>query len=306
MLETAELIGKELGTISLIKELGRGNMGIVFLGFQKTLKRQVAVKILPKMEDGNLIASERFQSEAEILAGINHPNIIPIFEMGEDEKCFYQVMQLITGGDLDSHIKNRRKHPVPSKRFLPLTRTLDLIEQISDGLGFAHEDNIIHQDIKPANILIDERTQRPLIADFGIARTAQVQKRKNGTFVGSPLFIAPEQAALEHVDHRSDIYSLGIMLFQMCAGILPIRKNEGVKEIIRRKIKEPNSIFIDSPANWSPLIDDSLESIILKAIAPNPDDRFQDCISFKNAVTAYKTPLSMLSRIPQAEPGVAL
>ncbi|MFW5960715.1 MAG: protein kinase domain-containing protein, partial [Chitinivibrionales bacterium] len=141
--EYEKLTGKSLGNITLLKIIGTGSMGVVFVGYQNSLKRKVAVKILPR-ELNDEKRREKFREEAELVAGLDHPNINMIFEIGEEEGYFFQVMKLITGGDLDKMIKKRRRHPVPSKRVLPLEKTLEMISQILDGLAYAHEEEIIH------------------------------------------------------------------------------------------------------------------------------------------------------------------
>jgi serine/threonine protein kinase len=292
MIESASLIGQELGSVTLVKELGRGTMGIVLLGFQKTLKRQVAVKILPKSDIQSKDDRDGFGDEAEILASINHPNIIPIFETGETDLFFYQVIQLIDGGTLEDLLTRTLKHPVPSRRMLPLPRTFEIITQVLDGLACAHADKIIHQDIKPANILIDTRTQRPLIADFGIARTAKAQYRLNGKFLGSPMYCAPEQITSDDIDHRIDIYSIGMVLLEMTAGTLPVVA-ENAKSFLTRKLRAPDSVFTLRPSQASNRIDDALEKIILTAIASKPDDRYADCGAFKTDLLTYQNRLTV-------------
>jgi serine/threonine-protein kinase len=266
-------IGKELGNVTILKELGRGNRGVVFLAFQKSLKRQVAVKILPKTHSTNEIERQQFRDEAEIVAGLSHPNIIPIFEMGEVDDFYFQVMQLIKGNDLNTIINDHLKHPIHSKRVIPVEETIDIVIQVLDGLSYAHEEEVIHQDIKPANILMEERTKRPLISDFGIAKTAQMEHEKQLNVVyGSPLYLSPEQAAAKETDKRTDIYSVGVLLFKMLVGFLPYRK-ESLKNLLFRKIKNPDTFFSLLPSQASPSINSSLEKIILKAISASLEDR---------------------------------
>ncbi len=281
-------IGRELGNVTIIKELGRGNRGVVFTGFQKSLKRKVAVKILPKIQTTTEEDHRRFMDEAEIIAVLSHPNIIPIFEMGEEKDFYFQVMQLITGSDLNKIIKKRLKHPVSSKQLLPVEQTVDIVIQVLDGLGYAHEESIIHQDIKPANILMEERRGRPLIADFGIAKTIQMKSNTPiDVIVGSPVYISPEQASAETTDKRTDIYSVGVMLFKMLTGELPRRK-EKVAQILLRKIHEPDTFFTQSPSETSPLINSEMERIILSAIEPDMDKRYKDCRPFMEDLISYR------------------
>lgn len=280
-------IGKDLGGVTILRELGRGNMGIVFVAFQRSLKRQVAVKALPKMLAHTNKASEQFRDEAEIIAGLSHPNIIPIFEMGENDDIYYQVMQLIVGSDLRTIIKKRLKYPVPSKRVLPIDETLDIMIQVLDGLAYAHDEGIVHQDVKPANILLEEKTKRPLIADFGIARTAQMEYSSGGMIVGTPTYLSPEQARTEETDQRTDVYSAGVVLFEMLAGVLPMRK-EKIRDLLLRKINDPDSVFPQRPSEVSPHIDESLERIIMRATAGSLEARYPTCRAFKEDLSSYR------------------
>lgn len=281
-------IGRELGNITILKELGRGNKGVVFIAFQKSLKRQVAVKILPKMCASTEEQRQQFRDEAEIIAILSHPNIITIFEMGEEEEFYFQVMQLINGSDLEKIIADHYKHPVAAKRLIPVEQTINVIIQVLDGLAYAHDEDIIHQDIKASNILIEERTKRPLIADFGIAKTSHLEYHlKEGVIIGSPTYMSPEQASGRETDGRTDIYSLGILLLKMLTGVLPVRK-ENVEEILVRKINEPETFIDMLPSEASPLIKKDLEKIVLKAIESDVEKRYQDCYSFKDDLTLFR------------------
>lgn len=281
-------IGREIGNVTILKELGRGNKGVVFIAFQKSLKRQVAVKILPKVCATTEEQREQFRDEAEIIAVLSHPNIITIFEMGEETDFYFQTMQLISGSDLDRIIAQYQKYPVPAKRLIPLGHTVNLMIQVIDGLGYAHDEGIIHQDIKPSNILIEKRTERPLIADFGIAKTANIETHlKEGLITGSPIYMSPEQASGEETDKRTDIYSLGILFFKMLTGVLPVRK-ENAEEILVRKINQPDTFITRMPTEASPLINEELEKIIFKAIEVDVEKRYPDCESFKNDLTQFR------------------
>ncbi len=286
-IDRSQFIGREIGNVAIVKELGSGGMGVVFVGFQKSLKRPVAVKVLPKAVVSGTESKELFRIEAETVAILNHPNIIPIFDMGETIDFFYQVMQLVTGDDLGIILNKCQKHPIPKKRILPLADTIDMLIQILDGLGYAHEEEVIHQDIKPGNILMDGRTKRPLIVDFGIAKVAHDEYRSQGVVVGTPLYMSPEQARGLSTDGRTDVYAAGVMLFKMVAGTLPLR-DKNTKNLLIRKRKAPQELFIKSPSEASELVDSALESIILKAIAVEPENRYPDCFKFKQDLEQYK------------------
>jgi serine/threonine-protein kinase len=279
-IDLSQYIGANIGTVTLVKLLGQGTMGAVFIGYQATLKRQVAVKILPKSLARSARAQQMFRDEAETVGILAHPNIVPVYEMGESSDFFFQVMQLVVGHDLRKIIVKARKHPVPTKRILPVLETIQYISQVLDALGYAHEEGVFHQDIKPANILIDDRFKRPLVADFGIARTLWAEYSSTKMVVGTPMYMSPEQAACSEIDGRTDIYSVGVILMEMTAGLLPIRK-EPLADMIKRKRTEPDTFFTARPSEINPLISGDLEAIIFKAMAAQPENRFVDCLAFK-------------------------
>jgi serine/threonine protein kinase len=284
--DLSQYIGANIGTITLVKLLGHGAMGAVFIGYQATLKRQVAVKILPKSVASTARAQQMFRDEAETIGILSHPNIVPVYEMGETSDFFFQVMQLVAGHDLRTIIAKARNHPVPTKRILPMLETFQYICQILDALGYAHEEGVFHQDIKPANILVDDRLRRALVADFGIARTVWAEYGAKPMLLGTPVYMSPEQAACAAIDGRTDIYSAGVMLFEMTSGFLPIYK-ESVADLIKRKKTEPDTFFTARPSEINSSINSELEGIIIKAIAANPDNRFADCMEFKTVLENY-------------------
>jgi len=286
-INTADYIGKDFGNITIVKEIGRGAMGIVLLGYQKTLKRQVAVKILPKAVKHDASTWELFRDEAETVAVLSHPNIVPIFEMGENEDCYFQVMLLIEGENLRTVIKSRLNHPLPSKRLIPLHETADILITLLDALAYAHEEGVVHQDVKPSNIIIDSRHRRPYLMDFGIARVMAAEYKSEGKVVGSPLYMSPEQAMGYDTDGRSDIYSMGVILFEMVAGILPTNPGTSTAILVCKQ-KDPGHFFGKTPRQASPLVNEQLERIILKATAPRRENRYQDCRTFKHDLEPFR------------------
>jgi len=286
-IDLTQYVGATIGTVTLVKLLGKGAMGAVFIGYQDTLKRQVAVKILPKLLASSTKAQQMFRDEAETVGILNHPNIVPVYEMGETSDFYFQVMQLVVGQDLRTIIANGRKHPVPTKRILPVLETVQYISQVLDALGYAHEEGVFHQDIKPANIIVDDRFKRALVADFGIARTVWAEYSSKQMVVGTPKYMSPEQASgTAMIDGRTDIYSVGVMLMEMTAGYLPMIK-EPLADMIKRKKNEPDSFFIAKPSEINPSIHYELEAIILRAMASKPEQRFSDCKEFKAALDMY-------------------
>lgn len=279
------VIGRAFGNFIVVRELGRGAMGAVFIGYQKSLKRQVAIKLLPKALARSDTARRQFRDEAETIAVLNHPHIITIFESGEDDDYFYQVMQLVEGQDLERILGKLRRHPVPARRLLPRHHALRIVGEVLDGLDFAHEEGVVHQDIKPANILVDDRTGRALVADFGIAKTRQIEYAARGLIVGTPQYLSPEQANADETDARTDVYAMGVILFELLTGRLPIREESG-REMVMRKIRDPDSFFLERPSAVAPGIDASLENVIERATASDRRNRFPDCRAFTRALQA--------------------
>jgi serine/threonine-protein kinase len=288
-IKTADLdhfLGRDVSTCRIINEIGRGSMAVVYKGFQKTLKRPVAIKILPKASMQNPQMKRRFQQEAETAAILNHPNIVQIYEIGETEDSIFVIIQLIQGHSLDNILKRAAKHVIPSKRILLFNETFRILCQLLDALGYAHEMEIIHRDIKPANIMIDEKSGRAFISDFGIAKDIRGENLDGGMILGTPLYVSPEQAAGKEIDGRADIYSLGCMLFEMTAGYLPLR-DKSPRQFWKRKLEDRTGVFSKSPSEVNPQVDPKLEAIILKAIAFDPADRFPDCRTFNEEIELY-------------------
>jgi len=219
-LKLDHLIGQEVGTATILKELARGGSAVVFIAFQRTLKRQIALKVLPK----SLITpetAERFQMEAEAAAILSHPNIIPIYEVGETEDFLFFAMQLIQGRPLSHYIEAAQRHVLPTRRILQVATTISIMNKVLDALDYAHSQNIVHRDIKPSNVLIESRSKRPIILDFGIAKVSHGIDQLSSMIQGTPVYMPPEQIRNEEVDGRADIYASGVMLFEMRVAKLP-------------------------------------------------------------------------------------
>ncbi len=278
------VIGRAFGNFVVVRELGRGAMGAVFVGYQKSLKRQVAIKLLPKQLATSTLARQQFRDEAETIAILDHPNIITIFDSGEDEDYFFQVMQLVDGDDLGQLQTRLGRHPVPARRLLPYSHVIRLVDEVLSGLEYAHAEGVVHQDLKPANILVEKRTGRALIADFGIAKTKQIEYGARNMVVGTPTYLSPEQAAAQETDQRTDLYAVGIVLLELLAGGLPIR-DEDARETVARKIRAPDSFLLKAPGEWSPRIEPGLEKVIQRAIATDPAQRFQSARAFRQMLS---------------------
>jgi serine/threonine protein kinase len=263
MLDEAKdpLIGQTLGAYLLVEPLGRGGMATVYKAHEAALDRYVAVKILPQSLASNDDFIQRFRREAKAIAQLNHPNIVPIYSYGEERNIIYIAMQLVEGGAL-----KREEGQV-----FPAAHALKLLAPIARALDYAHQHGIIHRDIKPSNILLS-RDNWPMLADFGLARTAEVSQHLTATGVsmGTPRYMSPEQGRGITVDHRADIYSLGIVLYELMTGEEPFRADTPMGTIVKH-ITEPLPI----PRRINPNISEDVENIILKAAAKNPVDRFQ-------------------------------
>jgi serine/threonine-protein kinase len=283
-------IGREISGITLIEPLGEGATGLVYTAYQKSLKRKVAIKLFLRER---LASSwvEKFRTEGETVAVLNHPNIVPVFDMGETEEFLFIVMQLIAGMDLRTIIQRLHRHPVPSRRIMPKKDAIGIMIAVLDALGYAHSQQVIHQDVKPANIIIEERTGRPYLVDFGIARTIFSEQGVSRVISGTPLYMAPEQAAGQQTDARADIYSAGMVLYETVCGTVPVKALNS-EQVIKEKILDPDSIFLCNPSQHCPAIDSELEKIICKAIASDPSMRYQDCTGFKEDLLGYLSGIS--------------
>lgn len=247
----------------IIRVIGEGGMANVYLAEDTILNRKVAVKVLR----GDLSSDEkfvrRFQREALSASSLNHPNIVEMYDVGEDDGNFYIVMEYIDGKNLKQLLKRRGS--------LTVNEVIDIMLQLTDGIAHAHDSYIIHRDIKPQNILILD-SGLVKITDFGIATALNnAQLTQTNSVMGSVHYLPPEQASGKGATIKSDIYSLGILMYELLTGILPF-KGENAVEIALKHMKES----IPSIREENPLVPQSVENIILKACAKNPKNRYND------------------------------
>lgn len=281
------LIGQQLGTAVLLKELARGGMAAIFIAYQKTLKRQIAVKILPK----SLFppwAVDLFLQEAEAAAILSHPNIVPIYEVGEYKDFLFYTMQLVQGRSVAFYIQKIQKHILPSRRFFPLKASIQTIMAVLDALDYAHRQDIIHRDIKPANILIEEHTKRPIITDFGIAKLLRGPDLKIRKILGTPIYMAPEQAKDGEVDGRADIYATGVTFFEMLVSSLPLPDYDTGEELLRKKKAFKDRFFQRKPSEINSQLDPEIDEIIFKALWYEPEKRYATCREFLERLECYR------------------
>ena len=255
---TAELEKPMLGRYQVEKELGKGAMGIVYVGRDPKIGRQVAIKTMAlsqEFEPDELAGvKERFFREAETAGRLSHPNIVSIFDAGEEHDLAYIAMEFIKGHDLTRHCKADALLPVPD--------VLRLIADAADALDYAHASGVIHRDIKPANMMLVESSRAVKLMDFGIARLTDSNKTKTGMVLGSPSYMSPEQLAGKRVDGRSDLFSLGVTLFQLLTGALPFQANSMVN-LMMKIATEPHTpihgLRPDLPEAVAPIVDRLLQ-----------------------------------------------
>ena len=274
-----ELIGTVLGTCTLQKLIGQGGMGAVFLAQQSRPKRQVAVKVLLPMTplSRNQLAAflERFRRETDAAASLEHPNITPVHEYGERDGLAYLVMPYISGGTLRDELE--REGP------LPLAKVINYLDQIAAALDCAHDHGVIHRDIKPANILMTPEG-RLLLTDFGLVKiidegkAPQMRLTGAGAPVGTPDYMAPEQVIGEEIDARADLYSLGVVLYQMVTGTTPFQ-GETPMQIAAQHLQIPPP----SPQMLRPDLPVTAEQVMLRSLAKRPSDRYMRAQDLANA-----------------------
>lgn len=264
------LSGKKIGKYIIKEKLGSGGMAEVYKGYQENLDRFVAIKLMHTFLGSDQDFLNRFQREARAMAALNHPNIVGVYDFDVyGENNYYLVMEYVRGGTLKDRLESLSKQ---GKR-LPLADVVRMIAEIADALAYAHRREMVHRDIKPANIMLNEDTGRAVLTDFGIVKLLGSQSAAytaTGALIGTPAYMSPEQALGKSGDHRVDIYSLGVMLFQMVTGILPFDADTPlavVMQHVNSPTPQPDSIIPDIP--WG------LQEVIMKAMAKSPDDRFK-------------------------------
>jgi len=256
---------ERLGRYQLEREIGRGAMGIVYLGRDTAINRMVAIKAIPlaaEFSDAELIeARSRFFREAETAGRLNHPNIVTIYDVGEERGLAYIAMEYLKGKHLSEYAR--------SDKLLEPRKVLEVISRTADALGFAHKQQVVHRDIKPANLMYDASTDILKITDFGIARLSGAGSTRTGIVLGTPSFMSPEQLEGRTVTGHSDLFSLGVSLFQLLTGQLPFTADSmtGLMQQIAEAPHPPLRAFRpDLPA--------CVESVIDRALAKNPEERY--------------------------------
>jgi hypothetical protein len=274
------MIGKTIGKYQIVEHLGRGGMAEVYKAYQPALDRYVAVKLMHSFlaEDQDFLG--RFQREAKAIGRLRHANIVQVHDFDFTDGIYYMVMEFIDGYTL----KTRLIELANQNKTLPLREALRITRDVAAALDYAHERDMVHRDVKPANVMINKDNQ-VILTDFGIAKILSgPQFTASGAMIGTPAYMSPEQGLGEPGDARSDIYSLGIMLFQMVTGQLPYDADTPLA-IVLKHVNNPLPI----PSQLNPSMPPDIERIIFKALAKDPDDRYQsadELISHLDRVTA--------------------
>jgi hypothetical protein len=253
-------IPKSIGRYEILELVGRGGMGVLYRARDAVLERDVALKMMLLDFTTDQTARDRFQREARAVARLQHRNVVTIHELGEVDGAPYIVMEFLSGRDLDAMLKGDMK--------LTLAQKLDVVIQLCDGLGYAHEQGIVHRDVKPGNVrVLEDSTVK--ILDFGIAKFAQSSITQSGTIMGTPSYMAPEQIMGKPVDGRADLFSVGVLLYELLSGQKPFSGESPTTVVYQIMHVEP------PPVNAAvPELPDSLHEIVSRALQKNPDDRY--------------------------------
>src|SRR5512140_2680370 len=262
----------KIGLYKIKEELGHGEMGTVYRAFDSRFNREVAIKILPLELMRNLKILARFRRELKMIALLEHPAIVPVYDVGEENGQPYYVMRYMSGGSLRRWIRNGK---------MSLQDTADIVERIALGLEYAHRKGIVHRDLTPDNILFDNHNN-PYITDFSLAKLiADTYRTNSGNgLIGTPEYISPEQAQSLPVDHRADIYGLGVITYEMLTGEKPYKASDPMGVLVKH-VSEPVPEILQVNPDLPPEVD----GIIKKAMAKNRNDRYESAVDMARALT---------------------
>jgi serine/threonine protein kinase len=270
--ELMSLIGKSLGQYRVVERLGAGGMSTVFKAYQPTLDRYVAVKVLSLSNVPDSVFLQRFTREAQVLAKLTHPNIVQVYDFGEQDTLFYIVMEYVDGGTLEALLRQGA---------LSVPEAADFVIQAASGLEYAHLQGIVHRDVKPANMLL-RKDGHLLLSDFGIARilAGATELTTTTVMIGTPLYMSPEQANGHPIDVRTDIYSLGIVLFHFLTGRAPFASDSPITIVVKH-LQEALPVEYLRSMN----IPASIEQVVVKMTAKDPAKRYASAQEVIDALT---------------------
>ncbi|HEY9052873.1 MAG TPA: serine/threonine-protein kinase, partial [Gammaproteobacteria bacterium] len=267
VLETGGVQKPMLGRYQVEKELGKGAMGAVYLGKDPKISRVVAIKTMALSQEfeGDELedVKQRFFLEAETAGRLSHPNIVTIYDAGEEHDLAYIAMEFLQGKDLTKYVK--------PDTLLPIPRILSIVGRAAEALNYAHSQNVVHRDIKPANMMYEPKSDALKITDFGIARITDSSKTKTGMVLGTPSYMSPEQLAGKKVDGRSDLFSLGVMLFQLVTGRLPFQ-GDSMATLMYKIANEQHP----AAETIRPDLPRCISIIINRALAKDREKRYQN------------------------------
>ncbi len=264
--------GEQIGPYIVRERIGQGGMADVYRAFQPSVKREVALKVIPLFATGQQEEVQlRFKQEAEMIASLEHPHILPVFDYGITDEVLYLAMRLLRGGTLRELLL---------RGLMPVGQAAELFSQIALALGHAHRRGVIHRDLKPSNVMIDTE-QNAYLADFGLAKVlgGSSQLTTTGSIIGTPAYMSPEQLRGDPINHRSDIYSLGVILYHMLVGRPPFEALTTFSLIYQHVEKTP-----PPPREFNPQISAEVELVILRALQKNPDERFESSEQMSEAL----------------------
>jgi serine/threonine-protein kinase len=279
---------EKLGKFEIERLLGHGAMGEVYLGRDPSIGREVAIKTILSTATRGEEAKERFAREARAAGVLNHPNLVTIYEFGEDQGVLFIAMEYVKGHDLDELLQQQS---------LSRSESLEVLAQVCDGLGFAHRQRIVHRDIKPANIRVqrDGRRLQAKVMDFGVARISDSEMTATGMVMGTVSYMAPEYIQTGKPDPRSDLFAVGVMLYECLSGRKPFA-GDTTPTVLYKIVNElPDPIDIEHLRDISPAI----RSVLDRALCKNPDDRYQTAEDLARALRAAKDP-SWLGHLDEA------
>ena len=279
-----EMLGR-IDQFEIESKIGQGGMGIVLKGFDRDLNRAVAIKVLAPHLASNGTSRKRFAREARAAAAVVHQNVVPIYAVNASDTRPYIVMQLVSGHSLQSLVEE--KGP------LDVREIVRIAIQVADGLAEAHQQGLIHRDIKPANILIEQDVSRVMITDFGLARASDdASMTQTGWIAGTPHYMSPEQARGETLDSRSDLFSLGALMYFLGTGRVPFRSDKSFA-VIQKILNEQPSSPLEVNNELSPMLSDIIEKLLEK----NPSERFQSAAGVRDLLKRYLSHLHQPEKV---------
>ncbi|HMV29274.1 MAG TPA: serine/threonine-protein kinase, partial [Anaerolineales bacterium] len=269
---------EKIGRYEVKSELGRGGMATVYRAVDPNSGREVAVKVLPREMMHDPQFRERFEREIKMIASLEHPAIVPVYDVGDIDGQPYFVMRFMTGGSLSDLIE---------KGSIPIDETAKIIEKIAQGLAYAHRKGVIHRDLKPDNILFNDDGE-PFISDFGVAKLSESSSNLTGSgVIGTPAYMSPEQAQGNEIDQRSDVYGLGVIVYQMLSGHQPYSADTPMGVVVKH-ITEP----VPEILKVLPNLPEDVDAIIKTAMAKDKTQRYANTIELAKALNtvAFGTP----------------